>query len=67
MSTTYQITKSTQLFAWIDNLTNQKYYTFGTFSPTTAVFLVEAPNATNPRAYSPAAPVAGFVGIRVTY
>jgi len=67
MSTTYQLTKSTQLFAWVDNLTNQKYYTFGTFSPTTSVFLVEAPNATNPRAYSPAAPVAGFVGIRVTY
>jgi outer membrane receptor protein involved in Fe transport len=67
LSTTYQLTKSTQLFAWVNNLTNQKYYTFGTFSPTTSVLLVEAPNATNPRAYSPAAPVAGFVGIRVTY
>lgn len=66
-STTYQLTKHAQLFAWIDNLTDQKYYTFGTFSPTSSVFLVQAPNATNPRAYSPAAPIGGFVGIRVTY
>jgi len=67
LSTTYQFTKNLQLFAWIDNLTNQKYYTFGTFSPTSSVFLVEAPNATNPRAYSPAAPAGGSVGIRLTY
>lgn len=66
-STTYQLTKHVQLFAWIDNLTNQKYYTFGTFSPTSSVFLVQAPNATNPRAYSPAAPIGGFVGMRLTY
>jgi outer membrane receptor protein involved in Fe transport len=66
-STTYQLSKNVQLFAWVDNLTNQKYYTFGTFSPTSSVFLVEAPNATNPRAYSPAAPIGGFVGIRFTY
>jgi len=66
-STHYQLDKSTQLFAWVNNLTNQKYYTFGTFSPTSSVFLVQAPGATNPRSYGPAAPVSGFVGVRVTF
>jgi len=66
-STAYQVTKNLQLFAWVNNFTNQKYYTFGTFSPTSSVFLVEAPNATNPRSYSPAAPIAGFIGVRLAY
>ena len=66
-STTYRLSKHAELFASVDNLTDQKYYTFGTFSPTSSVYLVQAPKATNPRAYSPAAPVGGFVGLRVTY
>ncbi len=57
LSTSYQVTPHIQLFASVENVTNEKYYTFGTFSPTTSVFLAQAPNATNPRAYSPAAPV----------
>jgi iron complex outermembrane receptor protein len=31
------------------------------------VFLAQAPNATNPRAYSPAAPIGGFGGVRITF
>lgn len=38
------------------NLFNRRYSTFGTFSETGAIFLAEAPGATDPRAYSPAAP-----------
>ena len=67
LSTSYQLTPHIELFASVENATNEKYYTFGTFSPTTAVFLSQAPNATNPRAYSPAAPVGGFGGVRVTF
>jgi iron complex outermembrane recepter protein len=67
LSTSYQLTPHIQLFASVENVTNEKYYTFGTFSPTTAVFLSQAPNATNPRAYSPAAPVGGFGGVRMTF
>ncbi|MGD0105956.1 MAG: TonB-dependent receptor [Rhodopila sp.] len=67
LSTSYQITPHIQLFASVDNVTDSKYYTYGTFSPTASVFLSQAPNATNPRAYSPAAPVAGFGGLRVTF
>ena len=62
LSTSYQLTPHIQLFASVENVTDEKYYTFGTFSPTTSVFLAQARNATNPRAYSPAAPVGGFGG-----
>ena len=67
LSTTYQLSKNVQLFAWVENVTDQNYYTFGTFSPTDSIFLAQAPNATNPRSYSPAAPVGGFGGVRVTF
>jgi iron complex outermembrane receptor protein len=67
LSSSYQVTPHVQLFAAVENVTNEKYYTFGTFSPTTSVFLAQAPNATNPRAYSPAAPVGGFAGVRITF
>jgi hypothetical protein len=29
--------------------------------------IVQVPGATNPRSLSPAAPIAGFVGVRVTF
>jgi iron complex outermembrane recepter protein len=67
LSTSYQLTDHVQLFAWVQNVTNSKYYTFGTFSPTSSVFIAQAPGATNPRSLSPAAPVGGFAGVRVTF
>ncbi len=67
LNTTYQITPHVQLFGLVRNIADRTYYTFGTFSPTSSVFLSQAPNATNPRSYSIAAPVAGFGGVRVTF
>jgi outer membrane receptor protein involved in Fe transport len=67
LSTSYQLTPRIQFFASVDNVTDASYYTYGTFSPTTAVYLAQAPNATNPRAYSPAAPIGGFGGVRITF
>ena len=67
LSTSYRLTSHIELFALVDNVTAEKYYTYGTFSPTTAVFLAQAPNATNPRAYSPAAPIGGFGGVRIRF
>jgi iron complex outermembrane receptor protein len=67
LSTSYQVTPQVQLFAAVENVTNEKYYTFGTFSPTTSVFVSQAPNTTNPRAYSPAAPAGGFAGVRISF
>ncbi len=67
LNTSYQLMRNVQLFALAQNVTAQRYYTFGTFSPTNTVFLSQAPNATNPRSYSLAAPIGGFGGVRVTF
>jgi outer membrane receptor protein involved in Fe transport len=67
LSTTWQVTDHVQLFAWAENITNARYYTYGTFSPTSSVFLAQAPGATNPRSYSPAAPIGGFGGVRISF
>lgn len=67
LNSQYQLTPNIQLFGLVENATNAKYYTYGTFSPTSSVFLAQVPNATNPRSYSPAAPIASFGGVRVTF
>jgi iron complex outermembrane receptor protein len=67
LSTTYQLTDNVQLFAWAQNITNARYYTFGTFSPTSSVFLAQAPGATNPRSFSLAAPIGGYGGARISF
>ena len=67
LSTSYQLTPHVTLFASVENVTDAKYYTYGTFSPTSSVFLSQAPNATNPRSYSPAAPVGAFGGVKVGF
>jgi hypothetical protein len=46
---------------------NTTSYTFGTFSPTPSVFIAQAPGAASPRSYSPAPPIAGTVGVRLTF
>ncbi len=67
LNTRYQVTEHLELFGWVENVTNQKYYVYGTFAPTNSVFLAQAPNASNPRSYNLAAPVGGFGGVRVTF
>ena len=67
LTTSYQVTPRLQLFANVENVTDAKYYTYGTFSPTSAVPVAQVPGASNPRSYSPAAPVAAFGGLRVTF
>ena len=65
--TSYQVTPRLQLFGQIQNVGNARFFTYGTFSPTSSVFLLQAPNASNPRSYTLAAPIAGFGGIRLTF
>lgn len=67
LSTSYKLTPNITLFGEVENVTDTKYYTYGAFSPTSAVLLSQAPNATNPRSYSLAAPVGGFGGVRITF
>jgi outer membrane receptor protein involved in Fe transport len=67
LTSSYQVTSRLRFFASIENVADAKYYTYGTFSPATAVYLAQAPNATNPRAYSPAAPIGAFGGVRIAF
>lgn len=67
LNTQYRLTSNVELFGLVENVNAAKYYTYGTFSPTTAISLAQAPNATNPRSYSPAAPIGGFGGVRVSF
>jgi iron complex outermembrane receptor protein len=67
LHTSYQLTPHLQLFGLIENAFNMTYYTFAAFSPTSSVPIVQVPGASNPRSYSPAAPIAGTVGIRLTF
>ena len=67
LTTSYQVTEHLQLFGSIENVTDQQYYVYGTFSPTSSVFLSQAPNATNPRSYNLASPIGGFGGMRLTF
>lgn len=69
-TTSYQITPNVQVFGVVDNITDTRYYNYGGFSPTGAdggVFVAEAPNYSNPRSYSIAAPIGGFAGVRVKF
>ena len=65
--TNYDITPHVQIFANAQNLLDQRYYTFGTFSPTSSIYLSQAPGAANPRSYSLAAPIGFFGGVRVKF
>ncbi len=65
----YQVSKSVQIYARVENVLNNRYYTYGTFFDTTQV-----PNFGNggmafmdPRALSPAQPRSVYVGMRATF
>jgi iron complex outermembrane recepter protein len=66
-STRYKLLPNLELFAWAENITNANYYTFGTFSPTSSVFIAQAPGASLTQSYSPAAPIAIFGGLRAKF
>ena len=66
-STNYKLLPNLELFAWAQNITNAQYYTFGTFSPTSSVFIAQAPGASLTQSYSPAAPIAVFGGLRAKF
>jgi outer membrane receptor protein involved in Fe transport len=65
--TSYDVTPRVQLFASAENVLDRRYYTFGTFAPTSSINLVQAPGATNPRSYALAAPLGLFGGVRVKF
>ena len=65
--TRYRLSPTVELFGTVENLTDQRYYTYGTYTQLGSVQVAQAPGLTNPRSYSLAAPIGGFVGIRVRF
>lgn len=62
LHTSYRISKNVEAFGLIQNLFDQRYYTFGTFFDTTEVPFL---GLTDPRTLSPGAPFAIYAGLRV--
>ena len=67
LTTRYHLTKKLELFGTIENVTNNTYYTYGGFSSVGNVYVAQVPNLTNPRAYSPAAPIGGYLGLKMRF
>ncbi len=67
LNTTYRVRQGIELFGLVQNATNERYATFGGFSPVALVPIAQAPGAANTRSLSPGAPVAGFGGMRMTF
>jgi outer membrane receptor protein involved in Fe transport len=70
LTTSYQVSAALQIFADIDNATNSTYYDYGGFSPTGrdgGVYLAPAPDYSNPRSYSIAAPIGVFTGLKLSF
>lgn len=67
LNTQYRITPHIEVFALVQNALNAKYATYGTFSDTASIPIAQAPGASNTRSLSPAPPIAGYGGLRVTF
>jgi outer membrane receptor protein involved in Fe transport len=65
----YQITKSLQIYARVENILDNRYYTYGTFFDTGAIpnFGVGGAPFADPRSVSPAQPRSFYVGMRATF
>lgn len=62
-----EMVKGVSLFGEVRNLFDREFATFGTFSEVDEVDLVEAPNASDPRAFGPGAPRRFTVGIAASF
>jgi outer membrane receptor protein involved in Fe transport len=67
VTTSYQVTPRVQVFGSVENVTDTKYYEYGTFSPPGSVYVAQAPDYDNPRSYSIAAPIGGVAGVKVKF
>lgn len=69
LHTSYQVTKTIQLYAKIDNIFDRRYATYGQFFDRGAVpnFTNGGADFTDPRSLSPARPRAFYAGMRVTF
>ncbi len=66
--TSYRVTDNITLFGIVQNLTAQRYDTYGTYGPVDAVPFPNVPGGvTDPRTASPGAPIAGYGGVRIRF
>ena len=65
----YQLDKTYQIYGRIDNIFDNRYYTYGGFFDTTAVpnFANGGNQFTNPQSLSPARPRAFYAGLKATF
>jgi outer membrane receptor protein involved in Fe transport len=65
----YQIDKTFQIYARVDNVFDNRYATYGRFFDTTALpnFANGGANFTDPRSVSPARPRAFYTGLKATF
>lgn len=61
---TYRLNEHVELFGTVNNLFDARYATYGTYFGTTSVPSV---TLTDPRTITPAAPLAGYAGIRLRW
>lgn len=66
-NTSYKLNEYLEIFGSVENATNRKYATFGTFSPVGEVPIIGLPNASNNRSLAPGTPVAAYGGMRLTF
>jgi iron complex outermembrane recepter protein len=64
LRSSYHLTDNFEIFGLVQNLFDQKYETFGTFFDPNQV---PSLGLTNPRSLSPAAPLAAFGGVRISF
>ena len=64
LHTSYRVSKTIELFGLVQNLFNQRYYTFGTFFDTGQIPFL---GLTDPRTFTPGTPLAAFAGLRATF
>lgn len=67
LNASYDLTRTLSLFGSVDNAFNARYFTYGTFGPTSAIPIAEAPGAANPRSLSPGAPVEAYAGVKMRF
>jgi iron complex outermembrane receptor protein len=60
----YQVNKNVELFANVQNLFNQHYYTTGSFFSTGSIPFL---NLTDPRMFVPGMPLAAYAGLRMKF
>jgi iron complex outermembrane receptor protein len=60
----YQVNKNVELFANVQNLFNQHYYTTGSFFSVSSIPFL---NLTDPRMFVPGMPLAAYAGLRMKF